>query len=399
MPSPYSCDTRTSLPEAVRSLAPSSASRSRRRIGERGGRGRAARERAGAGALPARAGRRRGRRRPRVSRRARARPRGSEPARPRLRARSLGGRGRGVAPRAPPRRGGGARGPRAGALGRRPLRPAARPRRVPDPGRARARDRLRGAHAGRGRPEKYLNPPESPVFRSANALYACRRRSSDAPGRSRDGSRGDSTRSRSCARARRRSPPAARAHRGAREEPLAPHAHVVLLVSTATSRAARMLRALEVSLPARPPVRASALPGGAIRRLLRREGPEALARVVFFRAPALESRSRRRAAAAAARRGSARCCGQVTPAARARARSRLARRVRAAARLSVGADANTSPPSPAPGAQRATAGSRTPLRRAACPDTPLRHAAAPGPRPPADSRAPRRARPPLPRAP
>ena len=56
------------------------------------------------------------------------------------------------------------------ARARRALRPLPRPRHVPDPRRARQRDRLRRARDRRGEP-KYLNSPETPLFEKGRELY------------------------------------------------------------------------------------------------------------------------------------------------------------------------------------------------------------------------------------
>ena len=60
---------------------------------------------------------------------------------------------------------------RARAARRRPLRPAARPRHVPDPRRARPRVGFGGRALAAGQEPKYLNTPESPVFRKREAFY------------------------------------------------------------------------------------------------------------------------------------------------------------------------------------------------------------------------------------
>ena len=110
--------------------------------------------------------------------------------------------------------------------------------------------------------------------------------------------------------------------------------NVVLLFDGDEAGQRAMLRALEVLLPAGLRVRAAALPGGADPDdFLRREGAEALRRLVDEAKPALEVAILRAAAAGcrtpweradAVRRGDA--------AARARARAGRARRVRAPAR-------------------------------------------------------------------
>ena len=181
---------------------------------------------------------------------------------------------------------------------RRPLRPAARPRDVPDPGRARPRRRLRRARAGRGpgaEVPEHAREPGLPQARGVLRPARTRSRRSGAAS-ARSSSRATSTGSR-CARA-------------GVEEALATcgtalsedHARACAAAratscccSTATSRAsAPMLRALEVLLPAGLRVRAAALPpGDDPDDLPAREGAEALRALVEQRAGRARLRDRR----------------------------------------------------------------------------------------------------------